>query len=87
VVRIPLNEGGRNLVVDLRVVGLERVRCQGRIVDGLRVEPRFTALVQRRRPIEATVWFSADDRVVPLVIEIASEFGSFRAELASYRRD
>ena len=87
VVRIPLNEGGRNLVVDLRVVGLERVRCQGRIVDGLRVEARLTALVQRRRPIEATVWFSADDRVVPLVIEIATEFGSFRAELASYRRD
>jgi hypothetical protein len=87
VVRIPLNEGGRNLVVDLRVVGIERVRCQGRIVDGVRVEARFSALVQRRRPIEATVWFSADDRVVPLVIEIASEFGSFRAELASYRRD
>jgi hypothetical protein len=86
-IRIPLNEGGRNLVVELRVVGPERVRCQGRMVEGLRVEPRFTALIQRRRPIEATVWFSADDRVVPLVIEVSTEFGSFRAELASYRRD
>jgi len=87
VVRIPVNEGGRNLVVDVKVVGPERVRCQGRMVTGLRVEPRFTALVQRRRPIEATFWLSTDDRVVPLVIEVSTEFGSFRAELSSYRRD
>jgi hypothetical protein len=86
-IRIPLNEGGRNLVVEVRVVGPERVRCQGRLVDALRVEPRFAALVQRRRPIEATVWFSRDDRVVPLVVDVSTEFGSFRAELASYRRD
>jgi Protein of unknown function (DUF3108) len=86
-IRIPLNEGGRNLVVELGVVGPERVRCQGRTVEALRVEPRFTALVQRRRPIEATVWFSDDDRVVPLVVEVSTEFGSFRAELVSYGRD
>jgi MYXO-CTERM domain-containing protein len=86
-VRIPLSESGRNLVVELRVVGPERVSYQGRLVDGLRVEPKITARLQRRRPIEATLWLSADDRAVPLVLEISAGFGSFRAELASYRRD
>ena len=39
--RFPVNEAGRNLVVELSVDGREHIRVQGRDVDALRITPGF----------------------------------------------
>lgn len=85
-VAIPVNEAGRNLVVELDVVRHETVAVRGRQHAAIRVEPRIRQRIQRRRPPEATVWLSRDDRRVPLAFEVAAAFGRVRGELLEYDR-
>lgn len=40
-----------------------------------RPEPRVVRSVERRQPLTAIVWISADERRVPLVMEVAAGFG------------
>ena len=49
---LPLNEAGRNLALTVTVVARETITLDGAQVSALRVEPRFTARVQRRQPID-----------------------------------
>ena len=82
---LPVNDGGRGLVVTVRVRGRERVEVGGRSEDAFRVEPRIVARVERRQPIDATFWLSADARRLPLAAEIAAGFGRIRLQLVDYR--
>ena len=82
---MPLNEAGRNLALTVTVVARETITLDGAQVSALRVEPRFTARVQRRQPIESTLWLSDDGRRVPLVVEVAAGFGRVRLKLVDYR--
>lgn len=83
--RIPVNEAGRNVVVDLSVDGRERIRVQGRDVDAWKITPRLERRVEAREQPRATLWLSADARRVPLAIEIDAGFGHVRVELEDYR--
>lgn len=82
-VRIPVNENGRNIQVNLHVIGVEPVQYGGKTVEAIRAEPQLTYQVQTRRPIQITLWLSTDARHLPLVMAFAADFGTFRAELAS----
>jgi hypothetical protein len=83
---IPVNEAGRNLLVDLVVGGREAIQAEGATVDAIRIEPRIRRRVERRQPLTATLWLSVDERRVPLALDLDAGFGRVRAELVSYRR-
>lgn len=82
---LPVNDQGRGLVVTVRVGERERVDVGGRSEEAFRVEPRIVARVERRQPIDATFWLSADERRLPLVADIAAGFGRIRLKLVNYR--
>ena len=82
---LPVNEAGRNLALSVSVPARETIMVDGAPVSALRVEPRFTARVQRRQAIESTLWLSDDARRVPLVVEVAAGFGRLRLKLVDYR--
>ncbi|MGE0864804.1 MAG: DUF3108 domain-containing protein [Vicinamibacterales bacterium] len=82
---MPLNEAGRNLALTVTVPARETIEIDGAPVAALRVEPRFTARVQRREAIESTIWLSDDARRVPLLVEVAAGFGRVRLKLVDYR--
>jgi hypothetical protein len=81
--RIPVNEAGRSMVVDV-TVGRETINLQGRAVSAVRVDPRIRRRVERRQPIRAVLWLSDDERKVPLAMDIEAAFGRVRLELISY---
>lgn len=82
----PVNEGGRNLVVELTVVGRETIAVQGQQVSAIRAEPKMRRRAERRRPIQASIWFSDDERKVPLALDLDAPFGRVRLELVGYKR-
>jgi hypothetical protein len=84
VVRVPLNDGGRNLILELRVAREESLAVGDRMVPAVRLEPRILQRVARRRPLELTVWLSRDARRVPLRADVAAGFGRLRLDLVSY---
>jgi hypothetical protein len=84
-VRFPVNEAGRNLVVELAVEGIERVYAGGHDVDAIRVTPIMERRVQDRQPLVSTFWLSNDARRVPLILDLDAGFGHVRVELVSYR--
>jgi len=67
------------------VVGEETLALDGRSWHAWKVEPRIRHSVERRDPPAITAWIATDSQRVPLVIEVAADFGSVRAELASSR--
>jgi hypothetical protein len=81
---IPVNEAGRNLVVELVVGPKERIETSGVAVDAIRLEPRIRRRVERRQPLETVLWMSTDDRRMPLALDLEAGFGRVRAELVSY---
>jgi Protein of unknown function (DUF3108) len=83
-VRFPVNEAGRNVVVELSVDGIERVHVQGKDLDAIRVTPTLKRRVEDRRPLVSTIWLSNDQRRIPLVLELDAGFGHVRVELVSY---
>jgi hypothetical protein len=84
-IRFPVNEAGRNLVVELAVDGVEPVNVQGKTVDALRLTPVMQRRVEDRQPLASTIWLSNDERRVPLVLDLDAGFGHVRVELVSYR--
>jgi hypothetical protein len=82
--RFPVNEAGRNLVVDLVVGGIERVHAEGRDQDAIKLLPTLEQRAQDRPPIAATIWLSRDARRVPLALEVNAGFGHVRVELENY---
>ena len=83
--RFPVNEAGRNLIVELTVDGREMIRVQGRDVEAWRLTPRLQRRVEAREQLAATVWLSDDARRVPLALDLDAGFGHVRVELESYQ--
>lgn len=83
---LPLNDNGRSLKLNLTVVRRETVTVNGRTLPAWRLEPRVTDRIERRGPLDITVWLSADARRVPLLVEVTAAFGSAQLELTAYGR-
>lgn len=82
---LPLSDGGRNVRLDLTVVGREALVLDGKTWATWRLEPKLVSRVDRRDPPVMTVWLTADERRVPLAVDVSAAFGSVRVELESYR--
>ena len=83
---MPINEAGRNLTAAIAVGAAgDRSTRRRTVRRAYRVEPRLTRASQRRRPVDATIWLSADERRVPLAADVAAGFGRVRLKLVDYR--
>ena len=82
--RLPVNEGGRNSIVEFVVSGPESIVVQGQMRQALRLEPRIVHRVERRAPPSATVWLDPDRAHVPLAMNVDAAFGRVRLELTRY---
>ena len=56
----------------------------GRSWPALKVAPRLSDRIERG-PLALTVWVSADERRIPLVVDVSAGFGSVRLELSRYQ--
>ena len=83
-IRFPVNEAGRNLVVELAVDGIDRVHVRGTDVDAVRLTPVLQRRLEDRQPLVSTIWLSSDERRVPLMLDLDAGFGHVRVELVSY---
>lgn len=81
--QVPVNDNGRNLILDVKVSTIERIKVGGREVDALRVTPVLRQRVERRQPPVITVWLSRDGKQIPLAAEVSAAFGDVRLELAA----
>ena len=82
--RIPVNEAGRQVVIELSVGRRERIRVQGKDVEAVRLEPRMSQGTSTRRSATATLWVTDDERRLPVALDLEAGFGRVRAELVSY---
>jgi Protein of unknown function (DUF3108) len=80
-IRAPVSDGGRNLIVQIKVAGRESIAVQGRRLEAIRVEPAIVERVPRRDPIQSVVWISDDSRKIVLAADVAAGFGRLRLEL------
>ena len=85
IVTVPMNEAGTSFALNVAVAEVEEIEHHGHRVPALRLEPRITRRIERRRPIAMTLWLSADQRRVPLRALIEAGFGRIRLELREYR--
>lgn len=85
VVRFPVNEAGRNQVVEVLVAARETVLVGGEARAAIRLEPRVRQRVERRTPATVTLWMSDDARRVPLIAHVEAGFGRVRLELDRYQ--
>ncbi len=83
--RMSVNHVGSGMHVDLLARNLEEIRVGDRRQTALPVEVLITYDAEAREAPRATIWLSQDDRRIPLVIEIGTEFGSFRLTLTEYQ--
>ncbi|MDP1572058.1 MAG: DUF3108 domain-containing protein [Vicinamibacterales bacterium] len=83
-VRVPINEAGRGQTLVLAVEGRETIAHEGGQIDTWRLRPRLERLVERRTPLDVTLWMSADDRRVPVRIEVNAGFGRMLVLLTGY---
>jgi hypothetical protein len=81
---VPLNDGGRNLILELRAAGDEDITVGDRLRPAVRLEPRVIQRVARRRPLELTVWLSRDAHRIPLRADVSAGFGRVRLDLVEY---
>jgi uncharacterized protein DUF3108 len=79
--QIPVNDNGRNLILDLRVDGVEHITIAGHDQEALRVTPVLHQRLERRQPLDLTVWLSHDARKIPLAADVRAGFGTLRLEL------
>jgi hypothetical protein len=83
--RVPINEAGSILVLELGAMVRESIEMRGESVAALRLEPRLMRRIERRRPPAVTLWLSDDRRRIPLRAIVEAGFGRARAELREYR--
>ena len=86
IVTVPINEAGNNLVMQVAVGEPETIEVRGTPHQTLRLEPRLMRRIERRRPINMTIWLSADERRVPVRVFVEAGFGRVRLDLVDYRR-
>jgi hypothetical protein len=85
-VRFPVNEGGRNLIAEFTVNGIERITSLNKTLEAIRLTPVIQRRATDRQPLTATLWLSNDERRLPLIFDLQAGFGHVRVELVSYRQ-
>lgn len=84
-VELPLNDGSKTQRVVVEVQAREKVQTPMGTFDALRVEPRvFNGLLKRKGRM--LVWFSADERQLPLRIKAMISAGTIAGTLRSVTR-
>ena len=78
---LPISDNGRRMRLDVLVHDIESIDVDGRARPAWRVEARLIDRLDRRTPA-ITAWVSADDRRLPVLIDVSAGFGSVRVELA-----
>jgi Protein of unknown function (DUF3108) len=86
IITVPINEAGSALLLQVSVADKETIEVGGSTHRAVRVEPRFTRRIERRRPVSLTIWLSDDERRVPLRAILEAGFGRVRADLVGYTR-
>ena len=81
---LPISDNGRRLKLDLTTERLESIVLDGRAWSAWKLVPRLSERIERDS-LTLSAWVSADDRRIPLLVEVSAGFGSARVELASYR--
>ena len=81
---LPISDNGRRLRLDVTVGKRESIVLDGQTWQAWRVEPRLSERIDRS-PLKISAWVSADNRRIPLLVEVAAGFGSARLELTNYR--
>jgi hypothetical protein len=84
-VAVPVNDMGRNLTLQSGPLQAETIEWRGQRVPALRMRPALVQRVQRRAPPAIDLWLSADERRLPLRIDVAAGFGRVRVELIETR--
>lgn len=82
--RFPVNDAGRNSVVELKVAGVETITVGGQPRAAIRIEPQIEHRVARRAEPTAVIWLDAAPSHVPLALDVDAAFGRVRIELTKY---
>ena len=81
-IELPVNDGSKTQRVIVEVQAREKVQTPTGMFDALRVEPKvFNGLLKRKGRM--LIWFSADERQVPLRIKAMITAGSITGTLRS----
>jgi hypothetical protein len=83
-IRIPVVDDGRDLVAMVTGTGHDVITLDKHATRATRLDVRIGRSTGEGSGITAVVWSSEDGRAIPLVMDIGTAFGAFRAELASY---
>jgi hypothetical protein len=86
VLEIPVTDGKKCIAVKAAVAGREAVAIDGQVYDTHLVIPdmeRLQGVVPRKDDPSLKIWFTADDRQVPVKIQSKVAVGSFVFELIS----
>ncbi len=83
---IPISDNGRPLHLDVTVGARESIVLDGRTWEAWKVQPSVSERIDRD-PLRMTAWLSADERRVPLVVDVTAPFGTVRVEMTGYRQD
>jgi hypothetical protein len=81
---VPISDNGRRMRLDVPGTRPETVVVGGRSWPALKLEPRLSERIDRG-PLTVTAWISADERRIPLLVEVSAGFGSVRLELVNYK--
>ena len=82
--RLLVSDLGMDLGVELRSGPTERVTAEGLPQLARRMAVRMEYVAARAPAPKATVWLSTDDRRIPLLTEVETEYGLFRMALTRY---
>ena len=84
-IELPVNDGNKTQRVIVEVQAREKVQTPMGTIDAFRVEPKvFNGLLKRKGRM--LIWFSADDRQLPLRIKAMISVGSITGTLRSTTR-
>jgi hypothetical protein len=83
---VPISDNGRRLHLEVTVGRQESITLDGRAWDAWKVQSSLSERIDRD-PMRLTAWLSADERRVPLVVDVQAPFGTVRIEMTAYRRD
>jgi hypothetical protein len=84
-IELPVNDGSKTQRVIVEVQAREKVQTPMGTIDALRVEPKvFNGLLKRKGRM--LIWFSADERQLPLRIKAMISVGTITGTLRSVTR-
>jgi hypothetical protein len=83
-IRIPVTEDGRDLRATVTDTGRDVIQFGGGRTRATRLDVQVLPADGQGSPASGVVWLSDDGRSIPLLMDITTAFGTFRAELTGY---